>query len=71
MRKYTKIYNDDMAELNVLMPDIQPKATEYIPEMIELIEDLISKVGFDQVRRILIAREWLLFSRKGPNVLAC
>ena len=33
--KYTKIYNDDMAELNVLMPDIQPKATEYIPEMIE------------------------------------
>jgi len=43
--KYTKIYNDDMAELNVLMPDIQPKATEYIPEMIELIEDLISK-GF-------------------------
>ena len=41
--KYTKIYNDDMAELNVLMPDIQPKATEYIPEMIDLIEDLISK----------------------------
>ena len=41
--KYTKIYNDDMAKLNVLMPDIQPKATEYIPEMIELIEDLISK----------------------------
>ena len=41
--KYTKIYNDDMAELNILMPDIQPKATEYIPEMIELIEDLISK----------------------------
>ena len=41
--KYTKIYNDDMAELNVLMPDIQPKATEYIPEMIELIQDLISK----------------------------
>ena len=41
--KFFKIYNDDMAELNVLMPDIQPKATEYIPEMIELIEDLISK----------------------------
>ncbi len=41
--KYTKIYNDDMSKLNVLMPDIQPKATEYIPEMIELIEDLISK----------------------------
>ena len=41
--KYTKIYNDDMAKLNVLAPDIQPKATEYIPEMIELISDLIKK----------------------------
>ena len=41
--KYTKIYNDDMAKLNVLIPDIQPKATEYISEMIELIEDLITK----------------------------
>ncbi len=41
--KYTKIYNDDMAKLNVLAPDIQPKATEYIPEMIELIIELIKK----------------------------
>ena len=39
--KYTKIYNDDMSKLNVLTPDIQPKATEYIDEMIELIESLI------------------------------
>ena len=43
--KYTKIYNDDMLKLNVLAPDIQPKATEYIPEMIELIVELIEK-GF-------------------------
>ena len=41
--KYTKIYNDDMSKLNVLAPDIQPKATEYIPEMIELIDELIEK----------------------------
>ena len=41
--KYTEIYNEDMSKLNVLKPDIQPKATEYIPEMIELIKDLISK----------------------------
>ena len=41
--KYTKIYNDDMLKLNVLAPDIQPKATEYIPEMIELIVELIEK----------------------------
>ena len=41
--KYTQIYNEDMAKLNVLAPDVQPKATEYISEMIELIEELISK----------------------------
>ena len=41
--KYTEIYNKDMAKLNVLPPDIQPKATEYIPEMITLIKDLIEK----------------------------
>ncbi len=41
--KYTKIYNDDMAKLNVLAPDVQPKATEYIPEMIKLIIELIEK----------------------------
>ena len=42
-RKYTDIYNKDMLKLLVKSPDIQPKATEYIPEMIALIEDLISK----------------------------
>tara|TARA_B100000214_G_scaffold230849_1_gene168307 strand:- start:664 stop:2046 length:1383 start_codon:yes stop_codon:yes gene_type:complete len=41
--KYTQIYNEDMAKLNVLAPDVQPKATEYISEMIELIDELISK----------------------------
>ena len=41
--KFTKIYNDDMLKLNVLAPNIQPKATEYIPEMIELIVELIKK----------------------------
>ncbi len=41
--KYTQIYNEDMSRLNVLEPDVQPKATEYIPEMIELIIDLIEK----------------------------
>ena len=42
-KKFTKIYNEDMAKLNVLKPDVQPKATEYIPEMIDLIKELIEK----------------------------
>jgi cysteinyl-tRNA synthetase len=41
--KYTNIYNKDMSKLLVMAPDIQPKATEYIPEMIALINDLIDK----------------------------
>ena len=39
--KFTKIYNEDMATLGVSLPDIQPKATGYIKEMIELISVLI------------------------------
>ena len=41
--KYTTIYNNDMSKLLVMAPDVQPKATEYIPEMIALIRDLIDK----------------------------
>ena len=52
--KYTRIYNDDMLKLNVLAPDIQPKATEYIPEMIELIVELIEKdFAYDKEGQVL------------------
>ena len=40
---FTNIYNEDMSKLLVMAPDIQPKATEYISEMIALINDLIDK----------------------------
>jgi cysteinyl-tRNA synthetase len=42
-RKYEKIYNDDMALLGVAAPDVQPRATEHIPEMIALCEKLIAR----------------------------
>ena len=41
--KYGRIYNEDMAALGVQVPDVQPKATEHIGEMIALIEALIGK----------------------------
>lgn len=41
--KYTKIYNDDMASLGVKAPDHQPRATEHISQMIEIIKTLIDK----------------------------
>lgn len=42
-RKYERIYNEDMAALGVRLPDIQPRATETIPEMISLIEQMIAR----------------------------
>ena len=39
--KYTDIYNKDMGALGVNLPDIQPKATDHIDGMIELIKKLI------------------------------
>ena len=39
--KYTKIYNEDMGYLNVQLPDVQPRATDHIKEMKDLITKLI------------------------------
>jgi len=41
--KYTYNYFRDMDKLNVLRPDISPRATGHIPEQIEMIEKLIEK----------------------------
>jgi cysteinyl-tRNA synthetase len=41
--KYEGIYNDDMATLGVSRPDVQPRATEHIAEMIAQIEQLIAR----------------------------
>ncbi len=40
-KKYTQIYNADMTSLGVETPDVQPRATEHIGQMIALIEKLI------------------------------
>ncbi|MDQ7024335.1 MAG: cysteine--tRNA ligase [Anaerolineae bacterium] len=39
---YGRSYQADMAALNVLPPDIQPRATGHIPEQIEMIQELIA-----------------------------
>ncbi len=40
---YTRRYFEDMDTLNVLRPDISPRASGHIPEQIELIKTLIEK----------------------------
>lgn len=37
-----EMYHNDIGALNVLPPDIEPKATEHISEMIKLIQNLIA-----------------------------
>ena len=41
--RYTKIYHQDISALGVKDPDIEPRATDHIKEMIEMIEDLLAK----------------------------
>ena len=38
----TKAFHDDIAELNALEPDVEPRATDHIAEMIAMIETLIA-----------------------------
>ena len=41
--KYMQAYNDDMAALGVLPPDVEPRATRHIDEMIAMIQKLIDE----------------------------
>jgi cysteinyl-tRNA synthetase len=41
--RYVAAEREDMASLGILRPDVEPKATEHIPEMIVLIERLIAR----------------------------
>ncbi|HBO58999.1 MAG TPA: hypothetical protein DD624_03720, partial [Alphaproteobacteria bacterium] len=64
--KTSKYFHDDIAELNALPPDVEPRATQHIPEMIALVQKLIDN-GYTlhrpQVVRELTAsdstRKWL------------
>lgn len=42
-QRTTKAFHQDMLEIGALPPDIEPRATDHIPEMVSLIETLIAK----------------------------
>ncbi len=41
--KYTKYFIEDLQTLNIKLPDVMPKATEHIKEMVFLIKKLLEK----------------------------
>ena len=41
--RFIEFMNDDLDELAVLKPDAEPRATEYVPQIIEMIETLIDR----------------------------
>lgn len=47
LQDFTKQYEDifwrEVAELNIWRPDISPRATEYLPAMIDLVSELLAK----------------------------
>ncbi len=43
VRRYTDSFHERLALLGVNLPDVEPYATEHIPEMISLIQELIEK----------------------------
>ena len=42
-KRYTQYFHEDLRALCCLEPDIEPKATEHMPEMIKMIKKLIEK----------------------------
>jgi len=55
--KYHKIYNQDMESLGVSLPTFQPKATDYIADMIDLIKVLVdNKCAYESDGNILFDR---------------
>src|ERR671913_1112572 len=43
VRRYTDSFHERLEMLGIRMPDIEPRATEHIPEMISLIKELIER----------------------------
>jgi cysteinyl-tRNA synthetase len=43
--KYTKIFHDDLKKMGCINPDNETKATKYVPQIINMVQELINK-GF-------------------------
>ncbi len=64
-KKFTNIYNEDMKALGVSLPDIQPRATDHIKEMIRLIQKLIEN------KHAYVSKGHVLFSVPSFSLYGC
>ena len=52
----TKYFHEDMEALNTLHPTIEPRATQHIPEMIQMIQSLISNgLAYEAEKHVLFS----------------
>ena len=42
-RKYIKAFHQDMGKLNIIVTTEEPKATDHIPEMLDMIQSLVDQ----------------------------
>jgi cysteinyl-tRNA synthetase len=73
-KRTTQAYHDDMGALNALPPDIEPRATQHIPQMVSLIADLIQKGhAYEAEQHVLFnvpsMKEYGLLSRRPRDEL--
>lgn len=70
--KFIQEYKDDMASIGVRTPTVEPKVTEHIPEIIELIERIIEsghgyESGGDVFFSVKKFQEYGKLSRRDPD----
>ncbi|WP_265975572.1 cysteine--tRNA ligase [Brucella intermedia] len=70
--RYTQAYRDDMAALGVRPPTIEPKVTDHIPDIIALIQRLITKGhAYEAEAHVLFHvpsfKDYGMLSRRSPE----
>ena len=69
-KKFEQIYVDDMAAIGVTEPDIDPHATDHIPEMISMMEKLIANGHAYAAEGHVLFNVCLLYTSPSPRDLS-
>ena len=73
--KYSKAFGEDLDTLNIEHPEVFPKATAHINEMLDIIKDLLLKHKSEKfnlgyiIWSLLIFEIWVLYLKPGTSTL--